>query len=136
MADVYVRIHKNDLKRLAKAAPDKADKAIRALAQEGVNIAKLSMTNSPATGRVYQRGSKTHVASSPDYPPRPDTGTLLGSIRAESRGTAKQAIMAGTEYAYWLEFGNTRGLAPRPFMGPMALQIEKLAPKFFDKFLE
>jgi hypothetical protein len=134
--NMYVKIKKNDLARLAKACPDKADKVVRALAQEGVNIVNLSMTNSPATGRAYQRGSVTHVSSSPGKPPRPDIGTLMGSIRAEPRGAGKYAIVAGTEYAYWLEFGNTRGLAPRPFMGPMAMQLEKLVAKFFDEFLK
>ena len=32
----------------------------------------LSMRNTPKTGRVYRRGNKTHIASSPGNPPAID----------------------------------------------------------------
>lgn len=132
-----VKIKKNDFLKLARLAPAEADKAIRALAQEGVNIVKASMLDSPATGLSYRRGSKTHVASSPGSAPRPDSGTLINTIQAVSRGQAKQAVVAGTEYAKPQEFGSgARNLAPRPFMGPMSVEVEGLVPIVFDHFLE
>lgn len=135
--NAYVTIKKNDFKRLKNAAPGAVNKALRAIAIEGVNIAKLSMLNSPASGRVYTRGGVKHKASSPGNPPRPDTATLLNSMRWEEVSQLTMDIIAATAYAYWLEFGNDRGLAPRPFMGPMAQKLEQeVISKAFDKFLE
>lgn len=135
--NVYVKIKKNDLAKLARMAPDKADAAIRVLAEEGVNIAKQSMLNSPATGRSYVRGGKVHVASSPGNPPRPDRGVLINTLRHEERGKAVRVIIAGSDHAEPLEFGSAaRNMAPRPFMGPMAHEVEGLVTKVFDHFLE
>lgn len=137
MAQVYVTIKKNDFERLRKAAPDEANKALRAVAIEGVNITKTSMLDSPANGRMYMRGGKVHRASSAGSPPRPDTGTLIGSLRWEELSRLTMLIIAATEYAYWLEFGNNRGMAPRPFFGPMAVKLRsEVITKAFDKFLE
>jgi hypothetical protein len=135
--NVHVRIKKNNLRKLAQMAPGEADAAIRVLAEEGVNIAKQLMLNSPRTGRSYVRGGKVHVASSPGNPPRPDRGRLINSLRHESRGTAVRVIIAGTEYARPLEFGSpARNRAARPFMGPMAYEVEGLVDTVFDHFLE
>lgn len=134
--DVYVEIKKNDFARLRKALPEAANKALRAVAQEGVNIAKQSMLDSPATGRLYMRGGKVHRASVPGEAPRPDTSTLLNSLRWEPASKLTMLIIAATEYAYWLEFGNGK-IAARPFFGPMARQLENtVIPKAFDRFLE
>jgi len=133
---VYVTIKKNDFLRLQKAAPAQANKALRAVAQEGVNIAKQSMLDSPATGRLYMRGGKVHRASAPGEAPRPDTGTLLNLLRWEEASKLVMLIIAATEYAYPLEFGNGK-IAARPFMGPMARKLESgIMTQAFDKFLE
>ena len=133
----FVRIKKNNLKKLAQMAPAKAEAALAVLGEEGVNIAKESMLDSPATGRTYKRGRKTHVASSPGNPPRPDKAILLNSLRHESRGQLVRVIVAASDHAEPQEFGSAaRNLAPRPFMGPMALEVEGLVPEVFDRFLE
>lgn len=134
MGEIYVRIKKNDFKKLAKAAPGKAAQAMDALAEEGVTISKLSMQESPATGRTYTRGTVTHTASSPGNPPRPDLGFLINSIRWERQGDDRR-IVAATEYAAHLEFG-TNSMEPRPFFGPMAKELETSVGEIFDGFLE
>lgn len=135
--NAQVIIKKNNLKKLARMAPDKADAAIRTLAEEGVNIAKQSMLDSPRSGRAYVRGGKVHVASAPGNPPRPDTSALINTLRHESRGKAVRVIIAGTDHAEPLEYGSAmRRMAPRPFMGPMAYAVEALVGEVFDRFLE
>lgn len=135
VATLGVTIRQNDLKRLAKAAPDEADRAIRALVEDGATFAKLLINDSPATGRVYTRGSVTHTASSPGEAPRSDIGTLVNSIRAESRGKGRAALVDGVEYGEWLEFG-TENMEARPFFGPAAMHMEESASSVFDGFLE
>lgn len=131
VATLGVTIRQNDLKRLAKAAPDEADRAIRALVEDGATFAKLLINDSPATGRVYTRGSVTHTASSPGDAPRSDIGTLVGSIRVESRGKGRAALVDGVEYGEPLEFDLNR-----PFFGPAAMHMEQEASSVFDHFLE
>lgn len=139
--NITVRILKNDLGRLARATPDSADRALRAIVQHGESHARMIMTESPASGLTYQRGKKTHTASSPGNPPRVDTGNLRGSIRNEPRGTLAYAVVAGglneVNYAHHLEFGaEENGLAARPFMGPTAREMESVISEMFDQFLE
>jgi hypothetical protein len=135
VATLGVTINKNDLKRLADAAPDEADRAIRALAEDGRTYAILLINASPATGRVYTRGSVTHTASSPGEAPRSDIGTLVNSIHVESLGKGRAALVDGVEYGEWLEFG-TDDMAARPFFGPAAFHMEQSASSVFDGFLE
>lgn len=135
---IYVRIKFNHFQRLKNAAPDEAMRVLRAMGMEGVAIARESMLNSPASGNEYRRGARTHTASSPGNPPRVDTGNLINTLRSEDRNGDSVAIIAGagTEaYATYLEFGTTK-MAARPFMGPMAMELERLVPRFFDRFLE
>lgn len=130
-----VRITKNDLKKLQRMAPQRAARATLALAEAGVTYAKLLINESPETGREYQRGSVTHVASSPGEAPRSDTGTLINSIRVEPAGGSKQNLVAATEYAELLEFG-TETLEARPFFGPTVVYLESIAGDVFDGFWE
>ena len=133
----YVRIIKNDFPALRRKAPEKADAALRALSEEGRSIAIESIENSPASGRSYTRGSVVHVASSPGNPPRTDIGTLVNSIFAQRVKAFIHRIAVGAEHGIYQEFGvEENGLEARPFMGPMARELEKLIPKFFKNFLE
>lgn len=137
--NITVRILKNDLARLAAATDTSADRALRAIVQHGESHARLIMTESPASGRTYRRGKKTHTASSSGNPPRVDTGNLRASIRNEQRGNLSYAVVAGglgeVNYAVHLEFG-TEEMAARPFMGPTAKEMEEVIPDMFDQFLE
>ena len=133
---LYVRVIKNEWKRVLNATDASADRALRVLATEGVEIVKLSMLQSPPTGRAYvKKSGKIHIASSPDNAPRVDDADLIGSIRGERRSKLNYAILASSENARGLEFGTTR-TAPRPYMGPMLRKLEDRVPKVFDDFLE
>jgi HK97 gp10 family phage protein len=73
--------------------------------------------------------------SSPGEPPHVQTGALRASIRVENRGSFTQAITTSVDYAPYLEYG-TRKMSARPFMGPMARELERISGDFFDGFLE
>lgn len=72
------------------------------------------------TGRVYQRGNVTHIASAPGQPPATDTGQLAASIGEELRRDEQglvERIGSNLDKALYLELG-TRTIAPRPFLRP------------------
>lgn len=135
VATMKVKIKFDKFEQIKKVAPQKAGRALRALAYEGLAHAKLLIDQSPADGRSYQRGGKTHVASSPGNPPRSDSGTLYNSLHVYREGAFKQILADGVEYGVYLEFG-TENMAPRPFMGPTVLHLEEVAPDVFDDFLD
>lgn len=118
--------------KLYRKAPELADAALRALATEGVNHAKLSIQNSPATGAAYARSSgRVHIASSEGNPPRIDMGTLWNSIRWRRVADLDYEIVDGVEYGEILEF-----ILNRPFFTPMTLYLRDQAPRFFNHFLD
>lgn len=110
----------NHIPALKRAAPQKADRAIAAMAFEGEAYAKRNMTVSP---------------SDPGEFPGVDTGTLKNSIHVEPAGLGKRNLVDGTNYGHWLEFGTSR-MSPRPFFGPTAYHLTRIAPDFFKGFLE
>lgn len=118
MADLDVTLDTDVLDRILAQEPGKVDSWLDGFAEEMVTNIKLSFGSSPP-GLSYTRGSVTHVASQPDNPPNVDTGALRASIRWERTGKHERTIMAGTEYAEFLENGaEDVGLLPRPYMGP------------------
>lgn len=134
VATVKLDIDTAQLKRLRTSHKKKADQALRALAEEGVTIVKLSMTESPASGRMYKRGSKYHTASSPGNAPRVDMGTLRASIKSERERELRYIVSDGVIYGVYLEFG-TEKMAARPFMTPMIEELKKKIPIIFDNYL-
>jgi hypothetical protein len=73
----------------------------------------------PGTGRVYQRGSRVHRASSPGSPPAPDFGDYRKSWLYRVKGQGKNSVLEFTttllERFGWLEYGTSR-MAPRPHL--------------------
>lgn len=137
VATMKVTVVSDKFNQIKKVAPQKAGRALRALAYEGLAHAKLLIDESPADGREYQRGGKTHIASSPGNPPRSDSGTLYNSLHVYNIGAFKQALADGVEYGVTQEFGSEiNNLAPRPFMGPTVIHMETVAPDVFDDFLD
>lgn len=133
VASLEVTFEFNDLERLQRVAPDKADQALRALAFVGLAYAKQLMEESPATGMEYTRGSVTHVASSPGQAPRPDTATLINSLDVTPiRGG--YSLHDGVDYGEALEFGTT-DIEPRPFFGPTVVHMQREVSTVFDEFL-
>lgn len=126
----------NDLPRLIAQSPQDADRAIRAIAQEGRNIVVLSIQERSAGVTQTRYGPRrVVVAANPGLPPNTDTGALVAGIAVENKGKFRQAIISRAEYSEHLEFGSTR-MAARPFMAPMADALEKRIPDFFKDFLK
>lgn len=130
--------------RVLKGVEAKMPARMTAIATTYANMVKKMMRDSPATGRTYQRGGKTHRASAPGEPPAPDSGRLLRSVnwRVRHNGLVWYAEVFSTlKYALYLEFGAARGirhtsgpnvgrlksvqwvLFPRPAWGPALDQI-------------
>ncbi len=70
-------------------------------------------------------GSKFHRASAPGQAPAVDTGVLVNSVRAVSKGL-RATIGSSVAYAALLEEG-TRRVAARPAFGPA---LERARPNF------
>jgi hypothetical protein len=102
--------------RLLKAVEDKVVEPFLAIVgSEYAKGVQLRMKNSPATGRVYKRGSRVHRASAPGEAPKPDTGDLVKSIRFRRRdhGTIRMVEIGSTKkHALYLEYGAARLSAP------------------------
>jgi len=119
VAQLSVRITRNDLKRLARAAPQKAEDALSAVAFEGERFAKANMTSSP---------------SSPGEFPGVDTGALKNSIHVVNAGRLHRQLADGVEYGAILEWGS-RFMAARPFFAPTSQHMRQQIPALFDEFL-
>lgn len=102
------------LDQIMSQTPKLAEEALAVVAEEIVTDIKLSMQSSPANGAVYIRKGRTHQASAPGNPPRPDMGALIGSIRQVPDGNLKRRVTDGVEYGYYLEMTKDR-----PWMRPV-----------------
>jgi len=99
-----------------------------------------SMQNSPATGRKYpsRRNDGTmHTASSPYFPPRPDTGDLIASIIPDVREDKLEvevgSIINEPPYPIYLEKGSeSTNLEPRPYAWDA---LEKIFPQIKDDII-
>jgi len=116
MADNY-ELDTSGLDKLIRDVPGAFDAFGRSAAESITNEIKLSFNSGPA-GRSYQRGSVTHVASSPGSPPNIDTGALVGSMHWETIAELTYHVMDGVEYGYDLEEGTSK-ILPRPFVQPV-----------------
>lgn len=120
MITARVVFKKDQLKKIAAAAPNKADEAVRAIAEEGMNYVKLSFGTSPAD---------------PGSPPGVDTGALRASMNVAPVKKLAYEIRDGVEYGVYLELGSTRHGYVWPFMGPMAQWLEGEIPGLLEDFL-
>ncbi|MBZ0294500.1 MAG: hypothetical protein K8L99_18190 [Anaerolineae bacterium] len=112
-----VRLDTTGIDRLLQSEPQKVERWLDGFAEDMVTGIKLSFGSGPG-GQEYTRGSVTHIASQPGYPPNVDIGALMGSIRWEPTGALERTIMDGVEYGIWLEDG-TEDILPRPWMAPI-----------------
>lgn len=116
-ADLKITVDDRVLREIADRTPRNIGLFLDAEAEEMVNGIKLSIQQQ-SVGRAYKRKGKTHIASKPGEPPNIDTGTLINSYTWERDGNHTRHIGTSVEYAEFLEMGNTRGMAPRPHVGP------------------
>ena len=92
-----------------------------------------SIEEGDKSGRIYLKGKapkmgkrgkklkdrrKEHIASAPGEPPATDSGQLVGSIDYEMTGEASAVVGTNVEHGMHTEFGTSRGMAPRPWLGP------------------
>jgi hypothetical protein len=131
MIDGEIKINLNMLGDLIRTAPAQADQAVRAAAQQGRNMVVLSLqTRSPGEEQIRYDPRRVVTAADPGETPNTDTGNLVNSVQVEPRGPFTQAIVVGAEYGPPLEYG-TAHMPARPFMTPMAMQLEQDLPDFF-----
>ena len=107
--------------RLGKAGSREGAKAVAATAQKVRGDAIKSVQRGAKSGTVYTRSSgqnlsPRHQASAPGQAPATDTGNLVSSIKAESKGLSGR-VYSDIKYAFWLEFGTLK-MEPRPFLNP------------------
>jgi hypothetical protein len=103
---------------LEDLVPDLVRKVTLGIEQTG----KVLVQTSPATGKLYKRGSGWHQASAPGEPPAWDTGILFKSIQSFFESPEVGVIEVGAFYGSILEAKN------RPFM---STAIEKTLDQFF-----
>lgn len=90
------------------------------------NTIILSMRNTPQTGKIYKRGKKQHIASSPGNPPAIDSGDLLKSILFDVRDMEVEvgSIIDVPPYPTYLEEGTSK-MKARPWLAPAVEKHEK-----------
>lgn len=131
-----IRVDLSILNELIRTAPDKASQAVRAAAQHGRNIVVLDLqSRSPGEEQTRYNPRRTVTAAAPGESPNTDTGNLVNSVQVQQLGEFSQAIIVGADYGPALEFG-TADMEARPYMGPMAVQLEQDLPGFFEDLFE
>lgn len=109
------------LDNLARGSEEVLAEVINDVLYETQAYAVKSMRDSPPTGRTYEKGNpkRTHTASSPGNPPRPDEGRLLSNVHVEPATRAQLLGRVGTAILYGphLEFGTSK-MAARPWLLP------------------
>lgn len=117
MTEPRVEADFSGMERVLREQPEECERWLAGFAEDMVTRMKDSMGTSPP-GRVYQRGSVTHVASMPGYPPNIDLGNLINSLRQVPAGRLTRRLEDGTDYGIDLEDG-TDWIEPRPFFRPV-----------------
>jgi HK97 gp10 family phage protein len=119
-------------KELFKTATKIPDEITKRLAMGAIDIRDtiiLSMRNTPKKGRIYKRGKKKHISSSPGNPPAIDRGELVRSITFDvGEMEVEIGAEAGAPYASFLETG-TKKMEARPFLDPA---VEKHRQEIID----
>ena len=96
-----------------------------------------SMAHTQRSDKGYHthNQSKLHYPSLPGNPPAIDTDRLRQSIGYEVVNNGHEVYgMVGTsqydpDYGRWLEYGTTKGLAPRPWLRPAMLANNEFIKK-------
>lgn len=131
MSDFELTINDAELRRIVgDLSGGSLDNWLGGVAQQMRNDVILQFGSGPG-GRTYERGGRTHVASSPGFPPNVDTGTLRASIDVHKIAHLHWELFDGVEYGVKLEEGvEENNLQPRPFIAPVFLMWRS---KIFDQ---
>ncbi len=108
-----------ELFKTATEVPDVITRRLAIGANDIRNTIILLMRNTPKDGKVYKRGKKKHIASSPGNPPAIDSGNLVASILFDVRDMEVEvgSIINIPPYPTYLEEGTDK-MEPRPFLEP------------------
>lgn len=122
MAKPIVTIKYNNFPKLAQQMPKAANRIVRETLLDIQEMVVQGLTNGPHTGRLYNRGNRTHQASAPGEMPATDQGTLLNSLQIYlAAGATSGEYGTVLETALHLEYGAPRAhIEPRPFLTPAA----------------
>jgi HK97 gp10 family phage protein len=132
---ITVTLDTKRLDQLARDIPGGADRIVGAIAFDLEADIKNSFNTGPA-GREYVRaGGRVHVASAEPGPPAVDYGTLRASIKASRISNALWQVIAGTEYAEFLEYGTPR-MGARPFFSPAVFRVKQRITERFKGLIK
>lgn len=116
-----IELNTDKLKEIERKVPGAAALVVQKLAQD--------------TQAYIGENWSQQSPSAPGEPPGVDTGTLKNNIVAQPAGKLTWEVLAGTEYAAWLEFGTTQKgsetltrMAARPFLLPAVEAIAENTP--------
>jgi hypothetical protein len=117
-SEMQVTVDTEGLQKALREDPAKVERWLGGFTEDLVSRIKLSFNTSPP-GRVYKRGTRSHTASQPGFPPNKDYGSLDGSITWEPTGDLETTVYVGVEHGEYMEDGaEDVGIEARPFMGP------------------
>jgi hypothetical protein len=117
-SEMQVTVDTEGLQKALREDPAKVKRWLNGFTEDLVSRIKLSFNTSPP-GRVYVRGTRSHTASQPGFPPNIDLGTLTNSIYWEETGALETTVYVGVEHGEYMEDGaEDVGIEARPFMGP------------------
>lgn len=109
---------RKNLKQVGESTLKKQRAAILRGAMAIQRTAIESIQKGPKSGREYQRGARTHVASAPGEAPAADRGGLARGIQVR-KGDDYVDTVSRAKYSFALELGTTDGkIKPRPFLFP------------------
>jgi hypothetical protein len=123
-SEMQVTVDTRGLQEALREDPAKVKRWLGGFTEDLVSRIKLSFNTSPP-GRVYKRGTRSHTASQPGFPPNIDLGTLTNSIYWEETGAMETTVFVGVEHGEYMEDGaEDVGIEARPFMGPAFADAE------------
>lgn len=111
MASNGSKRHSDRLKRMAQRTPQQVARALYAAGELIEKDAERSITAGAVSGA-------NHVPSLPGEAPSADTHFLDSNIETRIGGPGLVIVESLAPYSASLEYGNSRGLLPRPFMRP------------------
>lgn len=131
--DIHVKLDLSGLDTTHAEVYRRLPDLLDAISEDLIAQWQQSFDESPASGRTYQRGKKTHTASSPGNPPVVDTGELRASLHYKKRGR-KARDFYGAEYGLYL---NDSAILDRPWIEPGINEVvENKVPGIMKAIIE
>lgn len=136
---IEIEVHEEKGRKIPKDLIAKVEKAVSdglmALALMAQGEAQQSILRGKKSGRVYNRGKRSHQASAPGEAPANDYGFLASNIKAELADKNTANLRSNAPYSIHLEYG-TRKMAARPFLRPAGDRIREKARPIMDAYVK